>query len=424
MRILRAWLTTTALALSCAGQPAAAGAPCSARAYGEARLTPDNPHPARLSAVRKVTWVRGEPDMRPLPQPSPDGRAFFVVRRGVGLQLGPDPEGAPPQVVALPEIADAELLNRRPAPFAWAKDSRAVFAASQAHMRPRGGWALEGLQPLRIWRDGRIEPLPALRHPAGELDGLFWAGGAGLALAEFGTHGGLYRPERKNPDPAFAFVDAAHGKVLASVPFSAIPGVTPRREGSDYALFDRLAVTVRPDGKLRALVRLARGPWVILDQGKPPRVAPIPKAVGFAGVALSADGARVLVTPDLQPSGPICEHNPNCPAATPVEGAFAAMYDLESGKRLWELRGTAVAFWTYPDPALSADGALALVGPPGKPQEGWPQIAVVSARTGAVVQTLCAADSSSNGLAFLPNGQMALGGVAHVAVYDLEREGR
>jgi hypothetical protein len=424
MRILIAWLRGIVVALALAGQATAGVAPCSKRPYGEPMLTPDTAGPARLTAVRKASFVRAELDFWPVPQVSPDGTAYFMVRRQLGLQFGPDLDGAPAQVVALPEVVDIGYGGAPPMPYAWQADSRAVFGASQARMAPRGGWALAGWRPLRIWRDGRIEQLPTLTHPSGELDSLQWAGGHGLALAQFGTRGGLYRPERKNPQPVFAFVDAVRGRVLATIPFDTIPGVTPRRDGSDYALFMRpAAVIVRPNGKLRAIVKVSRGPWVILDQDRPPRVAPIPADLA-GGVALSADGERLLVTPPLQAYGVICEHNPNCPKPTPVEGPFAVLYDLESGKHLWELRATATNFWSYPLPAMSGDGTLAIVGLPGDDLDFWPRVALVSVRTGGIVQTLCAADSSSNVLSFLPDGRVALSGVGHFALYDLSRSDR
>jgi len=419
------WLVGTLVALALVEQAAAATL-CSKRQYGEPLLTPDATGPARLNALHKASFVRAERDFRPVPEVSPDGKSYFIVRGRLGLQFGPEPEGSSPQVVELPEVVDVGYGGSAPMPFAWQTDSRAVFGASQARMYPRGGWALDGWQPLRIWLDGRIEQLPKLSHPSGELDSLQWAGGHGLALAQFGTRGGLYRPERKNPIPAFAFVDAARGRVLTTIPFDTIPGVTPRRDGSDYAIFSGpVSVILLPNGKLRALVKVARGPWVILDQDRPPRVAPIPDGLTRGGgVALSADGERVLVTPSLQASGIICEHNPNCPKPTPVEGQFAALYDLETGKRLWELRAAATNFWSYPLPALNADGSMALVGLPGSDLDFWPQVALVSTRTGGIVQTLCAADSSSNVLSFLPDGRMALSGVGHFAVYSLAPRGR
>lgn len=415
-----------AVALVLASQ-AAAATPCSMKPYGEALFSPDAPGPAKLEAVTKVSFVRAERDFRPVPQVSPDGASYFVVRGRLGIQFGPEQAGAPPQVVRVPEVVDIGYGGSAPIPFAWQSDSRAVFGASQQRMSPRGGWAIEGWRPLRIWRDGRVEPLPKLRHSSGELDGLLWAEGRGLALAQFGTTGGLYRPERKNPEPTFAFVDAIRGRVLATIPFDTIPGVKPRRDGSDYAVFDRpAAVVVRPHGKLRAVVKVARGPWVILDQGRAPRLAAISDGaqVWGGGLSLSADGRRLLVTRNLQASGVICERNPNCPTPTPIEGPFATLYDLETGKRLWELRETATDFWSYPQPALSPDGTLALIGLPGSGSDPWPRVALASMRTGEILQTLCAADSSSYVQTFLPDGRMALSGTGHFAIYSVGRPSR
>lgn len=420
MRIRAALFLGMTLALG-GGTPAAAES-CLSRGYGVGLLTPQGAGPARLAVARKVSFVRAERDLRPVAQVSPDGTAFFLTRGGLGLQFGPELEGAPPEVVEAPELVEVGYGGSPPFPFAWSADSRAVFGATQARMRPRGGWALGPWRPLRIWRSGRVERLPPLRHPSGELDSLLWAGGRGLALAQFGTRGGLYRPERKNPEPALAFVDAVRGRVLQTIPFSTMPGVTPRRDGSDYAQFQGpSAVVVRPNGRLRAVVRAGHGPWLILDQGRPPRLAPIPAARSPAGMALSADGRRLLLTPLLQADGIICERATSCPKPKPVEGPYAALYDLESGARLWELRATASDFWSSPSPALNADGSLALVGLPPDGRDLWPRVALVSTRTGRIVQTMCAADSSSNALTFLPDGRPALGGVGLVGIYDLRR---
>ena len=80
-----------------------------------------------------------------------------------------------------------------PDSLAWATDSRSLWSVRQRIVSP-GGWALSGLIPISIGHDGTIRELPALHHPAGPLDGILWVGGDGLALAQFGTHGGYYRP--------------------------------------------------------------------------------------------------------------------------------------------------------------------------------------------------------------------------------------
>lgn len=85
-----------------------------------------------------------------------------------------------------------------PEALAWSDDSRSLLTVRQALATP-GGFARSGLEPIAIDRDGRVRPLPALRHPAGPLDGLQWVGGKGLALALFGARGGFYRPEHAIP---------------------------------------------------------------------------------------------------------------------------------------------------------------------------------------------------------------------------------
>ena len=81
------WLVGTLVALALVEQGAAATL-CSKRPYGEALLTPDATGPARLDVLHKATFVRAERDFRPVPEVSPNGKSYFIVRGRLGLQFG------------------------------------------------------------------------------------------------------------------------------------------------------------------------------------------------------------------------------------------------------------------------------------------------------------------------------------------------
>jgi hypothetical protein len=96
------------------------------------------------------------------------------------------------------------------------------------------------MRPVRTVQQGEIEPLPELHHAAGPLDALLWAGGDGLAVAQFGTRGGFYRPEHDDPNPTFAIVDARRGIVLDTLPFDAIEPLRGRnRQAAQYILIPK-----------------------------------------------------------------------------------------------------------------------------------------------------------------------------------------
>ena len=118
------------------------------------------------------------------------------------------------------------------------------------------------MQAVQTAEDGRLQPLPPLQHAAGPLGALLWADGDGLAVGQFGTRGGFYRPEHDDPNPAFAIVDAARGRVLDTLPFAALKPLRERRRGSPaYVLVRNAAATTLPDGRVRALLSLRQ--WVV-----------------------------------------------------------------------------------------------------------------------------------------------------------------
>jgi hypothetical protein len=229
--------------------------------------------------------------------------------------------------------------------------------------------------------------LPPLEHAAGPLDALLWAGDDGLAVAQFGTRGGFYRPEHPDPDPTFAIVDAARGRVLDSLRFEAIETLRASARGRNppYVLVDNAAATVLTDGRVRVLLRVRQ--WAVWTQGEAPRALPDPYAGERDGrTILSRDGERALVGRRLRTEGGICiEPSGGCSPGRPVEGVLAALHDVTTGRELWTIRARVTNDLEFPTPAISPDGRYALVGlVPDK----RPLIALIAMDSGEIVQRL------------------------------------
>jgi hypothetical protein len=279
--------------------------------------------------------------------------------------------------------------------FAWASHSGFLWTATHERVRPNG-FAKSSMRAVHTTTDGGLQPLPQLQFAAGPLDGLLWAGGDGLAVAQFGTRGGFYRPEHDDPNPTFAIVHAQRGLVLDSFPFEAIEAFRNRRPGTPpYVLVDNAAATTLKDRRVRVL--LSVGQWIVWTQGEPPRTIPDPYAGGrHSRMVLSPDGSRVLVGRLLRTEGGMCDRLRGCSPGSPVEGVLAALHDLDTGRALWSIRATATASYEFPTPAIGEDGRYALVGL--MPRERGPQIALIAMNDGRIVQTLPA-----------PGGDYAMG---------------
>ena len=284
------------------------------------------------------------------------------------------------------------------------------------------GFATSPLQPLKTVDDGSILTLPPLQHEAGPLDGLLWADGDGLAVAQFGTRGGYYRPEHADPNPSFAIVDAQRGLVRDTLAFSAIEALKDRAKGSPHAAIKDAAATRLPDGKVRTLLNVGR--WVVWTEGQVPVTITDPYAddvYSHSHIVMSPDGSRVLVARFFGPMEMICERRPRPDCGTrgpPVEGVLAAMHDLEDGRLLWSIRATVSYRYEGPAPAISPDGRFALIELP--PEGARPLIALVALEDGKIVQTI-PAPSGYFGMGFARAGQ-SVWTHAHglTALYDIQ----
>jgi hypothetical protein len=315
---------------------------------------------------------------------SPDGRHFLVSGYD-SLWIGEIGSKAVPRVIPSRMTFDGFGYSKVP-PFAWTDDSKAILGVRQDTMRS-SGFALSPLSPIEIPVGGKPRPLPLLKDVAGGLDGVLWVGGGGLALAEFGTKGGYYRPEHDDPTPTLAIVDGRKGKVLQTVPM-------PRSNNGKPATLVR-AIDARLDRqrKIFALFVLDGGRWFEWQQGKPPRETPLqPGLTGDRKFALSPHLKTVLIAHDLSASGMICEHygsaprRPECEKRTPQSGAVADLWDIETGRRLWGITGTAYNFSKTYRPTISPDGRYALVSMPTGKGSYRETIALVSVADGHEIQ--------------------------------------
>lgn len=378
-----------------------------------------SPGPLELDKARRVKLPQRSTGNSP-PMISPDGTKFFAYNAIQGLWVGEIASNNEPKH-PVGRVSGAGFGHAETIPFSWSEQSQTIFGAKQATADP-SGFALGPMFPVEITHDGEVRDLPQLAHPAGNLDGLLWVGGRGLALALFGAKGDYYRPEIENLKPAIAFVNAAKGRLIQS---SAIPspvkedlrslilGVDARIDANGHA-FALLAISGHPsrtrlfawhqDRPLRELS------W---DTG---RLTP-------KRYAVSSSLDSVLIMHDLSATGIICEvwSNQECPAPTPTTGTVAELRDLASGRVIWSINGTAKTFGRSLKPAISDDGSLALISMP-RTGKGGDNIALISMRDGRIIQELDGVPSIIDGMGFRDNDRSVwLSGQELLLTYHLRR---
>lgn len=341
--------------------------------------------PLSLEMVRRVSLPRRSTGNSP-PSISPDGTKFFAYNGIQGLWvdsvMSDDAANNPVSRVALEGFGHAETV-----PFTWSANSRSIFGVRQATAAP-SGFAQGPMSTVEIALDGSVRELPGLEHRAGNLDGLLWVGNRGLALAEFGTKGNYYKPELDNPAPTLAIVDALRGRVIQS--FMMPPSVAP----GNWTLIAGVDARIDRNGRVFALLAATGDPngtrWFQLRQGRPMRQLPIDIGrVSPNRFAVAPDLKSVLVVHNLSATGVICEipNQQPCPPPTPVSGTVADLRDLETGRIIWSIRGTATNFSRGIKPAISNDGNYALIAIP--PSERRSEtIALISMRDGRILQEI------------------------------------
>ena len=357
-------------------------------------FAPKTDGPFRLDMLHCLNFSRDPHSFEP-PTISPDGKKYFVYGIHRGLWYGSVDSKEPPQHLEI-DLTFLEMGGRHAStlPFRWAADSQSIFGARQD--TGPGGFALGPMSTITIPVEGPVQPLPTLEHAAGNLDGLLWVGGNGLALAKFGTGGRYYRPELPNHNPTIAIVDGLHGKVLQATPL-------PNWIG-------RIDARIDPHGRIYTIFApLGSDQWFEWHQGSALRAISINLRIGGKFFSITPDLKSVLIVHGLSATGWICENfggdSKPCPPPTPVSGTIADLRDIATGQILWSITGTATYFSDNQKPAISPDGRYALVMlPPDK--ERSETIAVISLRDGRILQLLISGLTGC-ALGFSEDGQTA-----------------
>ena len=319
---------------------------------------------------------------------SPDRKQFAVHQYARGLLIGSLADGKVAHVFpfdpTFTSFTGAVFGPPSVLFFHWSTNSTSVWAATQ--QTGRGHFASGPLTPMMVKRDGWQQALPVVAS-AGTLDGLMWIGGDGVALAQYGTKGGYYRPEHPDPHPLIAFVDFKRRKLLDRLSLSDFPKAVTRR-GEPYVP-TTLAAVLLPDGRPTVVFQWPSGYSLIWTAGSPPREISLPKLTSGAKIALAPGSQQLLISYPLSASGMICEYHgrnsTSCPPPTPVTGPVAGLVDVKTGRARWQLRGTAESFEHYPEPVISPDGRYALIG---IPRRDGHDVALISLVNGKILQTL------------------------------------
>lgn len=373
-----------------------------------ARLSPHGRGPLTLSKIYCVQALTSGFSGSP-PVLSPNGESFFVFGDRSGLQVGDVHDGQ--RLREFGGKVPALLSFITDLPFSWSQDSQSVLGVRQDTTSP-SGFARGPLRTYLFFRNGAEQALPALTHPAGPLDQIFWVGRAGMALATFGTKGGYYRPEHVDTQPTLAIIDSRSGRVLQAVAIGGIDGV--RKD----AIVSSVVSRFDEHGRLHAIISITPSKLLEWIQGEKPRLISLrPSQPG--PLALAPQGRSILVMRNLSASGMICEHNPQCPPPVPSTGAIVDLRDLRSGRLIWSIRGTAKTFATIRQPAISRDGRFALISMP-ELVPGSPITALISMKTGKVLQELPSPWSGECAMGFLEDSKSAwISGGAKVVVYKI-----
>lgn len=364
--------------------------------------TPETLTPGPLRALPTMyIGLPSSPYSQSAPALSPDGESYFSYDVIEGLWLDQVAGGGAADHV-VDRVTTEGFGHADTIPYAWADDSQSVLGVRQDTVKP-SGFSLGPKVTVSIGGDGAMTPLPALAHSAGNLDGLLWVGGRGLALAEFGTKGGYYKPEVRNPRPTLAMVDARTGKVLQDF---AIPEPEQHKLGVYVMAIDALI-----DAQGRIFTLFATGGkaarWFAWRQGAQP--VKLPWNTGkrlHRKFTVTPDTKGVLIMRDLSATGPIYELCRDCPPPTPTSGAIAELRDLRTGRVAWTMNGRATGFSTSLKPAISPDGRYALIMLPVL-ENRRDRIALVSMKDGTVIQELMEFSNYQTTLAFSDDGKIA-----------------
>lgn len=365
--------------------------------------------PLQLKSIFCLNLPPG-PNGNSPPSLSPDGTRYFSYDEIEGLWIGAVNSRSTPQHVE-GRLAVSGLGYSRVPPFGWSADSQMIFGARQITANP-SGFALGPVSSIVVPVGQSPRPLPALKSIAGNLDGLRWVGGTGLAVAEFGTKGRYYRPEHADPHPTIAIVDGRQGKVIQAVAMPLSNGAKAE------AMIADIDARLDGRGKIYAVMFFGGPKWFEWRQGEIPRSLPIKiDKLGWLLFALAPDLKTVLVMHNLSATGIICEHNPSCPRLTPTTGVIADLRETATGRVVWQIMGTAADFSRSYKPAISPDGRYGLVTMPGSGNISE-TTALISMRDGRVLQRIAHPWNSECTTGFGNDGKSAwISGGAWVVIY-------
>jgi hypothetical protein len=222
-------------------------------------------------------------------------------------------------------------------------------------------------------------------------------------------------------------IDAKRGVVLDTLPFDAFERL---KDANYIANVNNAAATRLQNGKVRAVLS-ALDQWVVWTQGEPPRILSNPYSDPQEGnnkMAISRDGSRLLLARLHCDAGGVgydsnLQRGHSSPPCKPVESVIAALYDLDTGRQLWDVRATVPRLDFYPNPAISEDGRYGLVGLPYDGPGPHAQIALISMDDGKIVQRFRSLGPGSlNSIGFLQGDRgvwVRSDSTGETALYDL-----
>jgi hypothetical protein len=286
---------------------------------------------------------------------SPDGKRYFAFAKG-GLMLASNDRSDPEQIFAMQEPGAA----RNRLPFRWSSTSDFVWGSDQERAAP-GGWSTGPVRLFKYYSDGRREELPSPRHASGPLDDVEWIDGDGLALAQFGSLGSYHRPERDDPDPTLAIIDAASGRVLQALSMRAIPGA---RSAQGRPMIPQIRPIAFKQGRQpHIFLQWPTGLALHWTLGEEPVPVPPVKFDFWRRLVLDPAGKWLLVAPTLTVAfiAECQDDDKECPVAPPVTGPVLELFDFATRERLWSVSET-TGYWGSPaQPVVSPDGRHAIM---------------------------------------------------------------
>lgn len=351
---------------------------------------------------------------------SPDGLKYLYFHRRDGLWFDSiEADGDPNNLEG--RISNGSLGYADIPPFEWSSSSQDIYGVQRKTVIPNG-FALEPLSTILISSGGQVRKLPQLEHPAGGLDGILWVGHEGLAIGEFGTKGGYYRPSHEDHNPTIAMVDGRRGHIIQA---ESIPPLV--YEGNIRAklpsLIGEIDARIDDQGKIHAIFVMEGHRWFEWQQGE--KIRPLhsldidPSKAPAKWFSATPDFSKVLIVKGLRATGVICEHNPDCPEPTPSTGTIAELRSLDTGDVLWNIEGTAYTFGNPLKPVISLDGQYAIISMPGD-KSGRSSLALISMGDGTIIQKIDKPSHGQRGAGFSKDGkQIWVSGLRSVAVYDI-----